>query len=374
MPKTVWIIGAGASKSHSGGLFPTADGLLSHLLSRYLANELPGPEAGLLALRDYFRNRLGQDIKDHQALPDLETVLCFMDSDLEVSQDPALLLARAFLVRLVRSALLALHRGQDIGSGEYHSLAGSLSAADSVITFNWDVLLDNALGREHLVRPDGTPTYGKATKQYEAFFRRFSGVGAGTFENSSPMGPLSLAAPFDGLFLKLHGSIDWLACANPTCDNQQLVFPLLQDDAQCGLCLERLQSVLVPPVVAKRVREWAVLRRLWNRAVAEVSAASEIVLWGYSLPAIDFQSRWLLSHAQTGSLERLTIINPVISGKDSLGSARHAAFVDSVRRAFGAALVRSSISLFDSFQDSRQKVAAEYPSWHELIISQLRAI
>ena len=383
MSKTVWIIGAGASKSHSGGRFPTADRLLAHLLDRYFSSPLtelnkgtlaPDSEVGMLAFRKYLLKRLGQDLSDRSTVQDLEAILGFIESDIEVYQDPSLLLARDFLVHLVRVGLVAIHGDETDNRGEYHQLADSLTPADSLITFNWDILLDNALGRELLVTSEGPPSYGKSARQYEAFFRRFSGVSAGSIENLSPPGPVSVGSAFEGIFLKLHGSIDWLACANPLCENRQLVFPLRAVEARCGVCLEQLHAVLVPPVVVKRVREWAVLRRLWTRAAAEVGAADELVIWGYSLPAIDFQSRWLLSHAQTGGLERIAIINPVISGRGTLEDAPHAAFVDSLRRALGSALRRASISLFDSYQSMREAMPPEHPQWHEALVAKLRAV
>lgn len=271
--KTVWIVGAGASKSHSRGTFPTADELLGHMLTRFIANDLPGDTAGLLAIREYCLHRLGANINEPTALPDLETVLGFLDSDMEVSRDASLPLARQFLVRLVRDALSALSREITIGSGEYDSLVTALDPSDSIVSFNWDTLLDDALGRRHLMADQ--PAYGKASRQYEMFIRRFSGLGSGILQNAPPPTLMSKTAAADGIFLKLHGSIDWFTCTNDSCSSKHLVYPLAEDEAFCGSCLEELQSVLVPPVVAKRVRDWAMLRRLWNRAAVDVGSASE---------------------------------------------------------------------------------------------------
>lgn len=369
--KTVWVVGAGASKSHSRGTFPTADELLGHMLSRFIADDLPGSTAGLIAFREYCLSRLGANINEPTALPDLETVLGFIDSDMEVSHDASLSLARQFLVQLVRDALSALSRDTPIGSGEYDALVAALGPRDSIISFNWDTLLDDALGRRHITVDQ--PAYGRASRQYEAFIRDFSGLGSRISPSVSPPTIMSATAAVDGIFLKLHGSIDWFTCTNESCSSKHLVYPLVEDQAFCASCLEGLQSVLVPPVVAKRVRDWAMLRRLWNRAAIDIRSASRIVLWGYSLPATDFYSRWMLSHALTGNLRRLIVINPAISGRGNLVEAQHAAFIYSVRRTFGAALKRCEIELCDSFADWQSTTSPEYPHWHNSIVEYLRA-
>ena len=121
-----------------------------------------------------------------------------------------------------------------------------------------------------------------------------------------------------GVYLKLHGSIDWFYCANEGCRLFNLIFPVkkpTEDYYCCSECHEHNLPLIIPPVLNKAYRQHPVIRRIWNHAADEVKSADELIIWGYSLPPTDFYSKWLLLQARGGAnkwtnLIRMTVINP----------------------------------------------------------------
>ncbi len=158
-------------------------------------------------------------------------------------------------------------------SGGYDDPAKLRSRANVVITFNYDLVLDNAL-REVRVNPD----YGLEEPAVEA-------------------------AQEDGTqisLLKLHGSTNWAIC--PSCKKvivlQDAKFtndPRAFRTRPCSRC-ERvgLRLLLVPPSWDKsEYRE--TMRPVWKRAIDALKSAKRICIIGYSMPETDTFFKFLLT-------------------------------------------------------------------------------
>jgi hypothetical protein len=157
-------------------------------------------------------------------------------------------------------------------SGKFDDSAKAQSRANVVITFNYDIVLDNALRR---IGYD--PDY--------------------ALEN----------AAFDGErnaqkieLLKLHGSTNWAICP-PPCSKIQVMrdekFTNLAADFRartCGLCNGPLRHLLVPPSWDKsEYRE--VMRPVWKKAEEALKTAKRICIIGYSMPETDSFFKFLLA-------------------------------------------------------------------------------
>lgn len=148
-----------------------------------------------------------------------------------------------------------------------------LRLTDTVITFNWDITLENAL-----------------TKRY------------GDFEivhTSSRKKRLSKHI----LILKPHGSIDWYRRSElspavlEVCgrlDSKYVNFT--ETNFSNYPDMGALQPLIVPPLASKEFKP-DILKRTWRGVYRTISNATELVVIGYSLPKEDQFARLVLKRA-----------------------------------------------------------------------------
>jgi hypothetical protein len=123
-----------------------------------------------------------------------------------------LTLLRNALVRYIRRVIGLCTQG---ARGEYYKLLASrLEVNDSIVTFNWDLLLDQEFTSEH----------GRAHGPYGNFLHRIP--------LAYPDNVLMPAIQGEGLFLKLHGSLNWFRCGNNKCQASGTI-TLAADTQQC---------------------------------------------------------------------------------------------------------------------------------------------
>lgn len=171
----------------------------------------------------------------------------------------------------------------------------------SVISLNWDILLDRYI-HEELQLKDG-PTAGdydpigvvdyccyiSSLKEHDPRVR--SGLWA--------LG----ARGYNVKLLKLHGSMNWLQCAN--CQrmfvsfNGKLNIPNFINSMDCRHCSRyginaKLQGSLVMPTFLKDLTNFQI-KLVWQNASVELMEATHVIFIGYSLPFADFEFRQLLA-------------------------------------------------------------------------------
>ncbi|MCH8311372.1 MAG: hypothetical protein IID17_00130, partial [Nitrospinae bacterium] len=206
--------------------------------------------------------------------------------------------------------------------------------SDSVITFNWDNLLDQ-LFSEHYGTTKDSPRYWEA-EDIVWYYWNFLQVctdekkpiwsHARTREPSwshlytkdpyipdSPWQKSDSTIPFGPHYIKLHGSIDLVYCSNNLCEN--FLKPLIRkgkfiDENKCGACHEAVKLYIIPPIQNKPIRDMPYIRRSWNKAQELCRAAEQVVFWGYSLPQTDHWSNWLVRQIWNGRCQEIIIINP----------------------------------------------------------------
>lgn len=180
--------------------------------------------------------------------------------------------------------------------GQYSRLLISkISPDDSLFTFNWDLLLDE---------PFTIAKYSNAVHLQNFLRSRHRSTNEFAFglEQGS------------GLYLKLHGSLNWFLCTNPKCnfaselqvdtDTQHCLLraagfrgvpsDIWAIDVGCSFCGSATAPLIVPPLVRKPIADDATIRSIWGLARNKLQFAERIVLIGFSAAPTDFFVTWLL--------------------------------------------------------------------------------
>ncbi len=181
------------------------------------------------------------------------------------------------------------------------ALIQRLGLRDTVITTNWDTLLDRALTsarREH-----------EGGKWLKATNIAYGGVGE-RIVNWQGDDIRKRAERLYSLY-KLHGSLNWFFC--PCCANLYanvegtwIIDPQkrrpVHDECHCGAGLD---NVVVAPSFVKQYRN-VHLRSVWKHAQHALQEAREWVFVGYSLPSDDYHIRAMLLRALRARLAHWT--------------------------------------------------------------------
>jgi len=225
---------------------------------------------------------------------------------------------------------------------------GEAFSADSVITFNYDILLDDAWEAPELAFP---LTYS---------------LNDASFDESQPY-----------LLLKLHGSTNWAYCSEcgtvdplkvsslrTDCVSKEEVVSgrpgvadttiitlratkLTTGDHECRICgksTER-EPLIIPPTWSKQVAD-SPLVPVWKRAVREVTQANQLVIIEYSLPATDTFLQYLmaLGACHNEALQRVVVVNN--DGSDAFRSRYRQLFSRSLSERRGLIFIAAPFTLF----------------------------
>ena len=183
----------------------------------------------------------------------------------------------------------------------------------SVITTNWDILLDNSL--EDLTRRYSIINEDKlAVVDYCCYISSLE-------KNDEYIKPGLLALGKGGYnikYLKLHGSMNWLHC--PNCQRMYVKFgekTILQNKQHCMVNYKfsenessiELRGNLLLPTFIKDLSNIQI-QLIWQNAGIELSEASKVIFIGYSLPQADFEIRQLLSRCIPNHTEIEVVLYP----------------------------------------------------------------
>jgi hypothetical protein len=128
--------------------------------------------------------------------------------------------------------------------------------------------------------------------------------------------------------LKLHGSLNWYSSHSSSEPSRTAMFKPSRKISitrrrfiEPGMTLQSTQRqmytlpVVVPPVTHKSAVLHNDMADLWRRAERRLRAADELVIFGYSCPALDFESSNQLRRSQVGREDRarLCVIDPASS-------------------------------------------------------------
>lgn len=205
--------------------------------------------------------------------------------------DAALVDIRRALVAVLQEATKRPGHGRRKHGGQL--LAQLLTPEDTVITTNWDIVVDYAL------------TMKRKAKEGRKFIRDCAvdyGCADATLVQWRGQ-PIPSALHRRTALLKLHGGLNWAAC---TCCsnlyiNVELAIPPMkpgeerEPDFRCD-CDSKLEPVMVAPSYFKDYRN-SHLASVWSRAERALVESRDWVFVGYSLPADDLHIRAMLLRA-----------------------------------------------------------------------------
>jgi len=349
--KRLFILGAGASIAHTKGLFPSITDFFTK------ANELEifsKEKHEFKELANYIQEFFGQNIFKKRIKINIETIFTHLEIQLERSSGGNLIGIREQLLNLIRLVLIELASKVQDEDGEYKKFAKQLRETDTIITFNWDLLLDDILNRKDMLK---NKNFSKEYRpqQYRNFLRDLSAFSESTtWRNIFAKPPYEKWESEEGLYLKLHGSVDWVYCPNEYCRGFGKVFPVLEPTKKyyCSNCHEEMVTLLIPPVLNKQYRKYPLIRRLWNTAAQEMHSVAELIIWGYSLPATDFYNEWLLREARKSkNIKKLILINPNNIRKGKQGNYISRTFVIRFYNLFRDIIPKELIELYEYFED-----------------------
>lgn len=171
----------------------------------------------------------------------------------------------------------------------------------SIISLNWDILLDNALN-EALLNRDGPVTDDYAPFGVVDYCCNISSLRANDRRVRTGLWTLGCRG-YNIKLLKLHGSMNWLQC--PNCQRLFIGFDEKHNIVNythpkpCRHCRayghkSTLRGSLVMPTFLKDLSNFQV-KLIWQNASVELMEARRLVFVGYSLPSADFEFRQLLS-------------------------------------------------------------------------------
>jgi hypothetical protein len=209
------------------------------------------------------------------------------------------------------------------GCARHLALAESLEPGDTIVSFNYDCLIDDALRREGDNIWSARWGYGFPRSGYEL-------IGA---EHWDPDVPASRENSVR--LLKLHGSLNWQLP-----EGEKRIIKLKQRlHQQHGVP----KFTIVPPVWNKAVDAHDIFRRIWALAAGRLRRARVICVIGFSFVPTDLyaQSLFRLALGEKSRLRRLVIANPD-------GEARLR-----IRRVFDVPLLGTGVLLrqYDKLED-----------------------
>ncbi len=367
MSKTIFILGAGASYSHSNKEFPLVNDIFKVAKKEvvtplfYDFNTLnPNYEC----VEEYIRKNFNKNIFDTRHKLNIEDILTNLEIDIEKTRSNKLQIVRDRIIEIIFITFikLTLKSAYYKKNSDYFLFFDKLEDTDTIITYNWDLLLDNIFDREELTSKleiknlSGNERERIKKKQYLRMLIDLSAYRDLSWDRTN--------APYEkyqskGYYLKLHGSIDWLYCPNEDCGSYSKVFPVknfigeehLINEYKCSECSSIMEHLIIPPILNKSYSRFPFIKKLWNIALEELRSADELVIWGYRLPPTDFYNKWLFRQ-KSDKLKKVTIINPDCFKKiKNKKLQRNKTFLDPFLDIFEASKIVPEINYYENYTD-----------------------
>jgi hypothetical protein len=327
MGRTVLLLGAGASVADVATRPKKSRPPLDHGFFRVSATAQPAPWLAY-NVREYMQDTYGIDIftTQHDSLegvmsrlyPDLFSDLVAKDA-LKSFQA----LVQLFTQRLAKTTnnLYATHKNLLYRMVSQLLAAGADPSEITILTFNQDIQAEKVLERL------------ATTKRWSSIAPRLF-----SFPNMYSMAPGSLqltGTRTNDVFsistedtnvlrvLKLHGSLNWFSKHNSTSpsrtamlDPHRHLFITRRRRINVEMRMGGKRStyavpVIVPPVSHKSAVLPTALGPIWSLAEKRLVEADHIIVFGYSCPALDFESANLLTRAYLRNQTcRLSVVDP----------------------------------------------------------------
>jgi len=185
--------------------------------------------------------------------------------------DVAKIAFKESLLRVLTDAGIGTRDGPAQPPTYHGQLLGVLSPGDTVISFNYDVLADCALGQRWPRRWSPGPEWNAEIAGEWLYWNACNGT--------------SEASTHEILLLKMHGSVNWeihddrIALTKPEFDPNEMA--------------------VIPPAWNKDIKGSRVFTKIWQNAVQLLQSASVLMIVGYALPRTDMWAQTLLRYSST---------------------------------------------------------------------------
>ena len=165
-------------------------------------------------------------------------------------------------------------------------LIASLKDTDSIVTFNWDTLIDQELEAANT----------KISKALLDGLAKSANPDRGAVVEDNS---IRIKQLHSGSFLKVHGGINLTHCTSLNCYRHESPYVWRSSEEtpaywQCGECGSSTQETILSPHGAKTYASGRFFRHQANLAAEKLSIASKIVVIGYSFPVFDIEARSML--------------------------------------------------------------------------------
>ena len=277
--KTVYILGAGSSISHSNSIYPDIENIFIKAVELNILNDSSKKiKNQYIDLYKYIKSILGINILDTNKRLNFEKSFTLIEIENQKNTSEFGIL-RKQLIDILLNVFTKLKDNIDQSSELDHNIfAKKLNYEDTIISFNWDILLEDVLGRVVHLSPY---LYGGKLEKSDQSKRDnypeenlhnlsyFDFINSRYLRNYRESEYLNVRNSF---YLKLHGSVDWKICRNQFCEKYNTPLPTLYPlkYKECDFCYENTDILIIPPILNKVINQSPLVRILWNIAVKEI--------------------------------------------------------------------------------------------------------
>ncbi|RRJ66066.1 hypothetical protein EHV15_26485 [Paenibacillus oralis] len=355
MAGKVYIIGAGASKNETLSLpisMPLANEFFQkvYIDNFWNHNEVNFESSSLLKILVHYFNfnkDKNFDVNIEEIYSFLETFLNSYKFQLNRIGKNTVENAKIELLQYVYDVIRFIPWNFE-DSSFYNFLASNIDENDSIITFNWDTMLESALRKT------------KMGKRLLANQNYLLNPLLSSFSNQSNYEETAKQNLHKGYFLKLHGSINLALCTNDKCWHNSIPFRFstreeLPELWACHACGNPLRLFIMPPFIHKSYNLNRFFQLQANLAVEKLSIAEEVIIVGYAFPIYDIDVQTLfrvikLGPSETSSnhwLDKVTIVNPQIRNRSYISNIKNILGLNNAKETYGHKIL---LSLYDSIE------------------------
>jgi hypothetical protein len=290
---TVYILGAGTSKAVNPDA-PLTNDLLPQALKLLEAEDNAHANNIRCFIKEYhFYGREPLERADN--LPAIEDIFSQLDYAIadnrplsaEYTTEKLRSIRESFVYAICEVLRQSLNESSDL----LNRFLSRVNDGDSIISLNYELMIDNALSRNLEISVDyGIPMRREPSTEHSQ-----------TTKNVPDSLPL----------YKLHGSLNWLYC--PRCQEitlthsemgVQYIFSNGADASRgtCPQCHSHFEALIITPTMAKSYVN-PLLNEIWRKAEDKITTADEIVFAGYSLPSADVYLKCMLKRAVFANMQ-----------------------------------------------------------------------